>query len=60
MISILLIMQLLVIFFGIVIAGLILRLQDANSLAMNGEHLATNSFHHLRNYGFSLGLLPLG
>ena len=60
MISILLILQLLVIFFGIMVVGLMLRLQDANSLAMTGEHLAKNSFHYLRNYGFWLSLLPLG
>ena len=60
MISILLILQLLVIFFGIMVVGVMLRLQDTHSLQMTGEHLAKNSFHNLRDYGFWLNLLPLG
>ena len=56
----LLIGQLLVIFFGIMILGILLRILDTRFLAETGRHLEKDSLHYLRDYGFWLSLLPLG
>ena len=59
-ISMLLIGQLLVIFFGIMILGIGLRISDAQGMCMQGDHLQANFHTRLRDYGFWLSLLPLG
>jgi len=56
----LLIGQLLVIFFGIMALGIMLRIADAGTMSETGAHLAKGALHRFRDYGFWLTLLPLG
>ena len=56
----LLIGQLLVIFFGIMTLGIMLRIADADWMAATGAHLEKGAIHRFRDYGFWLSLLPLG